>query len=110
MSRVVAISLGLEREILSRLPAKSLMCCKCVQRSWNNLIKTSYFVSKRSKLHISRSLLITEKSNKKLLSCDSDNEKPMLVKSLFPNNVARIESYDSCTGVFCPKGILPTHY
>jgi len=45
--------------------------------------------------------------NMKLLTCDSDNEKPILVKSLFPKGVAIIETYGSCNGVFCLKGIYP---
>ena len=85
---------------------------KCVQRSWNNLIKTPCFMTRRSKLYQNPSLLMIENPklktpNLKLLSCDGDNEKPILVKSLFPKGVARIETYGSCNGVFCLKGIHP---
>ncbi|KAK2382057.1 F-box/kelch-repeat protein [Trifolium repens] len=98
----------LEIEILLRLPLKSLMRFKCVQTSWNNLIKTPYFVNRKTKLSRNRSLLIVENSKVKLLPREGgdDNEKPILVNSLFPgNNLARIESYGSCSGVFCLKGI-----
>jgi F-box interacting protein len=97
----------LEIEILLRLALKSLMRFKCVQTSWNNLIKTPYFVNRVTKLSRNRSLLIIENSKVKLLPREGgdDNEKPILVNSLFPNNLARIESYGSCNGVFCLKGI-----
>ncbi|GAU28942.1 hypothetical protein TSUD_59550 [Trifolium subterraneum] len=97
----------LETEILLRLPLKSLMRFKCVQTSWNNLIKTPYFVNRKSNLSISqnRSLLIIEGSKLKLLPCDDTyNQKPILVNSLFPNHLVGIESYGSCNGVFCLKG------
>jgi len=98
----------LEMEVLLRLRVKSLMRFKCVQRSWNNLIKSPYFVNRRSKLHIleNPSLLIIEKSRLKLLTCEGGNEKPILIKS-FPKYIERIESYGSCNGVFCLKVIYP---
>ncbi|GAU40521.1 hypothetical protein TSUD_92930 [Trifolium subterraneum] len=101
----------LKIEILLRLPVKSLMRFKCVQRSWNKLIKSHYFVSRRSQLCIpqNHSLLITENSKLKLLLCERDNEKPILKESLFPNDIARIESYGSCNGVFCLKSSYSTN-
>ncbi|AES76970.1 BSD domain protein [Medicago truncatula] len=65
----------LRMEILVRLPVKSLMRFKCVQRSWNILFKTPSFLSKR-RLHSSendkrypkrRSLAKSKKSVAKML-------------------------------------------
>jgi F-box interacting protein len=52
----ININLGedLEEEILIRLPAKSLMRFKCVQRSWNNLFKTPLFVYRNMNIHMSK--------------------------------------------------------
>jgi hypothetical protein len=35
-------------EILCRLPVRSLLCCKCVCRSWNHLISNNYKVLPRT--------------------------------------------------------------
>ncbi|KEH40919.1 putative F-box domain-containing protein [Medicago truncatula] len=43
----------LEAEILVRLPAKSLMRFKCVQRSWNILFKNPKFVIRNMHIHMS---------------------------------------------------------
>ncbi|CAK8577139.1 unnamed protein product [Lathyrus sativus] len=111
------INLGedLEIEILWQLPAKSLMRFRCVRKSWNILITSHFFVTGRSKLqiHENTSLLVLYTTpNVKFLLCDRDDEKPMLTKSVFSNNVATIKFYGSCNGVFCLKGIYPytTHH
>ncbi|CAL5212867.1 unnamed protein product [Lathyrus oleraceus] len=106
------ISLGedLEIEVLWQLPAKSLMRFRCVKKSWNILISSHSFVTGRSKLQIQEnsSLLVLHKRPYiKFLLCDRDNEKPMPIKSVFSNNVATIQFYGSCNGVFCLKGIYP---
>ncbi|KAK7261466.1 hypothetical protein RIF29_27779 [Crotalaria pallida] len=41
----------LVNEILARLPVKSLLRFKCVDRSWDSLLKTPNFITKHLKLH-----------------------------------------------------------
>jgi len=99
----------LEIEILLRLPEKSLSRFKCVQKSWNNIINSPYFATRRRKLQIRKKhnllLILQNAPNMKFIFCDGGNEKPIPIKSLFPQDVARIETYGSCNGVFCLKGI-----
>ncbi|CAJ2679758.1 unnamed protein product [Trifolium pratense] len=61
----------------------------------------------REDLEIEILLRLPLKSLMSLLPCDAYNHKPILVNSLFPNHnhLERIESYGSCDGVFCLKGV-----
>ena len=94
----------LEIEILLRLPAKSLSRFKCVQKSWNNIINSPYFATRRNRL-----LILQNAPNMKFIFCDGGNEKPIPIKSLFPQDVARIEIYGSCDGVFLSQRYFLMH-
>jgi F-box interacting protein len=115
-------SLGsdLEIEILIRLPVKSLMRFKCVEKSWNILIKNPSFVNRwrrhNSKYDKGHSLMIYHRPIDgfkppyiTLLSCDGGDGGEELERiyfcSLFPGNqsVDRIETYGNCNGVFFLK-------
>ena len=104
---MVNLGLDLETEILVWLPLKSLMRFRCVQRSWNDLIQSPAFLKRRHmNMYDSPSLMIlNEKQNYvTLLSCDN----LIHIKSPFSNNsrhFVTIESYGSCNGVFCLKGL-----
>ncbi|PWA39193.1 F-box associated domain, type 1 [Artemisia annua] len=65
-------------DILSRLPVKSIITCKCICKKWKNLVLDSYFVN----LHMSRSpecLLIYQSNN--LLGSYSSGSSVLLMRS-----------------------------
>ncbi|RHN79126.1 putative F-box domain-containing protein [Medicago truncatula] len=112
-----SLTSDLQIEILVRLPVKSLMRFKCVEKSWNILFKTPYFVNKRrrhnSENDKGHSLMIFPRPIDfrppyiTLLSCDGGSADEELVQfsSLFPGNrsILKIESYGNCNGVFFLK-------
>lgn len=106
------LGIDLETEILVWLPLNSLMCFRCVQRSWNDLTQNPTFMKRR---HINMSdspslmILYETKPYVTLLSCDT----VIHIKSLFSNSncrtFIRMESYGSCNGVFCLQGLCWFH-
>lgn len=90
MSSGINLGEDLEREILVRLPAKSLTRFKCVQRSWNALFKTRTFVARQKHIQSNNHRLMTNIQNRNitLLSSDSDDPTPTHIPltSLFPNH------------------------
>jgi len=110
----VSLTQDLQIEILIRLPVKSLMRFKCIQRSWNILFKSPSFVNKKrlynSEYDKGHSLMILHKyeySYITLLYCDYHKNRTTTTtttptNTLFPDKgtIFKIKSYGSCNGVF----------
>lgn len=105
-------SLGedLEIQILVRLPAKSLLRFKCVQQSWNVLIKTPYFVKRHMQMVMQsddRLLMIFPSSiheeKDEVITILSIHDNPTLnpIGNMFFKEPIGIFSYGHCNGVFC---------
>ncbi|XP_061365257.1 putative F-box/kelch-repeat protein At3g17570 [Gastrolobium bilobum] len=95
----------LESEILVRLPAKSLMRFKCVQRSWNALFRNHRFVMSHMNMHMSKEHLMVFQFKRNIhasLTCDDPSKPPQYFNCSSPNKTFYfLRSYGSCNGVFC---------
>jgi F-box interacting protein len=100
----------LSMEILSRLPVKSLMRCKCVSKSWYALVTNPSFISKHLKIshNLNRGaaiirhgggldqLRLSTLSNETLeVSADVDLSK------WFQDEVSMVSMFGPCNGILC---------
>ena len=106
--KVVTLPTDLRMEILVRLPIKSLMRFRCVQQSWNALLKTPTFVAMHVHMHKSISqerLMIFDWIHTNLLS-DDPSQPPQHIERPVTNNnngmrMSKTFSYGPCNGIFC---------
>ncbi|XP_061341660.1 F-box/kelch-repeat protein At3g06240-like [Gastrolobium bilobum] len=99
----------LESEILVRLPAKSLMRFKCVQRSWNALFRNHRFLMSHVNMQMSKERLMVFGLDREMefekivsLTCDDPSQSPQYLNcSPLDNSFKFHMSYGSCNGVFC---------
>jgi F-box interacting protein len=97
-------------EILSRLPVKSLMRCKCVSKSWYALVTNPSFITKHLKIshNVNRGAAILRRgdgldqrrlsmlSNETLeVSADVDLSK------WFQDEVSMVSMFGPCNGILC---------
>jgi F-box interacting protein len=102
-------------EILSRLPVKSLMRCKCVSKSWYALVTNPSFISKHLKIshNLNRGaailrlgggldqLRLSTLSNETLeVSGDVD------LSQWFHDEVSMVSMFGPCNGILCLSGTL----
>ncbi|KAF4396070.1 hypothetical protein G4B88_020707 [Cannabis sativa] len=99
-------------DILSRLPVKNFVRCKCVDKSWCNLINTltrtkqfKYYVDHRPSLHIE-----TESKNSFVSICNHEEENDDMVNTIpvedlnvwFPDRPHQTSFVASlCNGILC---------
>jgi F-box interacting protein len=104
-------------EILSRLPVKSLMRCKCVSKSWYALVTNPSFITKHLKIshNLNRGaailrhgggldqLRLSTLSNETLeVSGDVD------LSQWFQDEVTMVSMFGPCNGILCLSGTLWT--
>ncbi|XP_061365267.1 putative F-box protein At3g16210 [Gastrolobium bilobum] len=101
----------LELEILVRLPPKSLMRFKCVQRSWNALFRNHRFVMSHMNMLMSKEhLMVFEFYGHASLTCDDPSQPPLYLNCSSPNKSFNFHwsCGSSCNGVFC-LGVFDEH-
>ena len=103
--KVVTLPEDLQIEILTMLPAKSLMRFRCVQQSWNSLFRTPTFVTKHMHKSIFHDRFIIFDSADIALVCKDPSQPPQQIELPFARNKSvrwgRIYSHGPCNGIFC---------
>ncbi|XP_021723783.1 F-box protein CPR30-like [Chenopodium quinoa] len=93
----------ISREILPKLPAKSLLRFKCVSKSFKTLISTPEFINSHLSSNTNRHLLLINKTDQQLYSLDLDTPNSAVTRLPLRH---RFNDYDcfvlsSCNGLIC---------
>ncbi|KAK4270216.1 hypothetical protein QN277_023278 [Acacia crassicarpa] len=90
------------RDILIRLPVKTLIRSRCVCKHWENLIRTPSFISEHlhhCRTHQNPSLLLQQRYNLWLFDCKMKPQKFNIAPVIGSSNPFRIVG--SCNGLLC---------
>ncbi|XP_059450700.1 F-box protein CPR1-like [Corylus avellana] len=104
----------LSMEILSRLPVKSLMRCKCISKSWYALITNPSFITMHLTSHNPnrRAAILRRGGGLEHLRLSTLSNETLEVSGnvdlsqLFLDEVSKVSIFGPCNGILCFSGTL----